>query len=72
MKNLLRNLSPLVASLVFLFVFLLSTEVYPRTECDPPTEQCGPLMGNSSGTKFCCANTNDDCCSAAACGGIEQ
>lgn len=35
--------------------------------CDPTTDQCGPLMGNSSGTSYCCANTNSDCCYAGAC-----
>jgi len=28
---------------------------------------CGPLMANQSFTYFCCANTNDDHCYAAAC-----
>lgn len=30
---------------------------------------CGPLMGNSSGTRYCCANINADECFAATCGG---
>lgn len=30
---------------------------------------CGPLMGNRSGTRYCCANQNADECFAAVCGG---
>lgn len=32
-----------------------------------PGDLCGPLMGNASGTRYCCANTNDYTCSAAGC-----
>ena len=35
--------------------------------CDPITDQCGPLMRKSSGTRYCCANTNSDCCYMAQC-----
>ncbi|WP_297337905.1 hypothetical protein [Algoriphagus sp.] len=28
---------------------------------------CGPLMGNASGTRYCCADTNSDACAAAKC-----
>jgi hypothetical protein len=33
---------------------------------------CGPLMGNSSGTRYCCANQNATACFAATCGGGPQ
>jgi hypothetical protein len=42
---------------------------YSQIACDPPAEMCGPLMGNSSGTRYCCANTDSSCCYAGACGG---
>ena len=33
---------------------------------------CGPLMGNSSGTRYCCANQDASACYAAVCGGGSQ
>lgn len=42
---------------------------YSQTMCDPPAPSCGPLMGNSSGSRYCCANTDSSCCYAAGCGG---
>lgn len=42
---------------------------FSQTMCDPPAEMCGPLMGNSSGTRYCCANTDSSCCYAGGCGG---
>lgn len=42
---------------------------YSQTFCSPPAPSCGPLMSNSSGSRFCCANTNTECCYAAGCGG---
>lgn len=33
---------------------------------------CGPLMGNTSGTKYCCANINATECLAATCGGVSN
>lgn len=35
--------------------------------CDSDYNACGPLMGNTSGTRYCCAGTNSDCCYAAYC-----
>lgn len=52
--------------------FLLSSVIpngYSQTMCDPPAPSCGPLMGNSSGSRYCCANTDSSCCYAAGCGG---
>lgn len=40
--------------------------------CSPTTSECGPLMGNQSGTRYCCANTDSSCCYAAGCGGGSQ
>jgi len=35
--------------------------------CDPDYNACGPLMSNYSGSRYCCAGTNSDCCYAAYC-----
>lgn len=45
------------------------TKTYSQGLCDPPAPSCGPLLGNSSGTRFCCAFTDTSCCYAAGCGG---
>ena len=42
---------------------------YSQTMCSPPALMCGPLMGNSSGSRYCCANTDSSCCYASGCGG---
>ncbi|SFG56557.1 hypothetical protein SAMN04487988_10580 [Algoriphagus hitonicola] len=34
---------------------------------EEPCPPCGPLMGNESGTRYCCADTNSDYCPAAKC-----
>ena len=47
----------------------LFTSVSAQDLCNPPAPSCGPLMGNSSGTSFCCAAINTSCCYAATCGG---
>lgn len=44
---------------------LISTSIAQTME--EPCPPCGPLMGNASGTRYCCAETNSDACSAASC-----
>jgi len=61
------KLSLLIAG-ISLVAFMTITTPTLVEACTPQATECGPLMGNASGTSFCCNNTDESCCYAAACG----
>ncbi len=72
MKNLMKSFrAGKAAKVMFLSLALtgamsvLNAQAQQTTE--PTVGQCGPLMGNEAGTKFCCGNTNNDNYSANGC-----